>query len=70
MRLGADVVKSNERPINHDFVSAMIKGDVSTNAPGGHWAIKGGDANQGKLMYIGMEKSTKICQCTNKVQSF
>ena len=46
---GADVVKSNERPINHDFVTAMIKGDVSTNAPGGHWAIKGGDSNQGKL---------------------
>ena len=46
---GADVVKSNERPINHDFVTAMIKGDISTRAPGGHWAIKGGDANQGKL---------------------
>jgi non-reducing end alpha-L-arabinofuranosidase len=46
---GADVVKSNERPINHDYVTAMIKGDVSTNAPGGHWAIKGGDATNGTL---------------------
>ena len=25
---GADVVKSNERSINHDFVTAMTKGDV------------------------------------------
>eukprot|EP00943_MAST-04B_sp_MAST-4B-sp1_P005192 g5192.t1 len=46
---GADVVKSNELPITHDFVTAMIKGDVSTNAQGGHWAIKGGDATNGQL---------------------
>ena len=46
---GADVIESNEPPINHAFVTAMIKGDVSTNAPGGHWAIKGGDAQAGNL---------------------
>lgn len=45
---GADVVKSNEEPIVHDFVTAMIKGDVST-AGSGHWAIKGGDAQAGGL---------------------
>lgn len=27
---GADVVESNEDPINHKFVTAMVKGDVST----------------------------------------
>eukprot|EP01079_Euglenida_sp_SAG-EU17-18_P011193 gene11193-2031_t len=27
---GADVVVSNEEPINHTFVTAMVKGDVST----------------------------------------
>ena len=37
---GADKIDSEEPPINHAFVTAMIKGDVSTNAPGGHWAIK------------------------------
>jgi hypothetical protein len=26
---GADIVKSNEPPINHDFVTAMVKGDAS-----------------------------------------
>jgi len=32
---GADVVTSNEEPITHDFVTAMIKGDVSTvDGPG------------------------------------
>lgn len=33
---GADVVKSNEPPIVHDYVTAMIKGDVSVsgNGPG------------------------------------
>lgn len=30
---GADVVVSNEPPINHTFVTAMIKGDVSTGKP-------------------------------------
>ena len=44
---GADVVKSNEEPIEHEFVTAMIKGD-SGDAPG-HWAIKGGDAQAGEL---------------------
>jgi len=44
---GADVVESNEPTIQHDFVTAMIKGD-SGDAPG-HWAIKGGDAQTGKL---------------------
>jgi hypothetical protein len=41
---GADVVKSNETPINHTFVTAMVKGDS-----GNHWAIKGGDASAGEL---------------------
>jgi len=39
---GADKVQSNELPIHHEFVTAMIKGDAG-EAPG-HWAIKGGDA--------------------------
>jgi len=45
---GADVVVSNEPSIHHEFVTAMIKGDVSRNASG-HWAIKGGDAQKGPL---------------------
>jgi hypothetical protein len=44
---GADKVVSNEPSINHQFVTAMVKGD-SGPAPG-HWAIKGGDAQDGKL---------------------
>ncbi|KAL1505101.1 hypothetical protein AB1Y20_008860 [Prymnesium parvum] len=44
---GANVVKSNEEPIFHEFVTAMIKGD-SGPAPG-HWAIKGGNAQAGGL---------------------
>ena len=44
---GANVVKSNEAPINHDFVTAMIKCD--SGAAPGHWAIKGGDAQAGGL---------------------
>ena len=54
---GADVVVSNEPEINHKFVTAMVKGDVSTpsgvmvprGSVPGHWAIKGGDAQQGGL---------------------
>merc|ERR1712203_811048 len=42
---GADKVESNEEPISHDFVTAMVKGD-SGDAPG-HWAIKGADAQAG-----------------------
>lgn len=45
---GADEVVSNEDPIEHDYVTAMIKGDVSASS-NGHWAIKGGDAQSGKL---------------------
>jgi len=44
---GANVVKSNEEPINHTFVTAMIKGD--SGGPPGHWAILGGDSQQGSL---------------------
>ena len=44
---GADRVVSNEEPITHEFVTAMIKGD--SGAAPGHWAIKGGDAQAGKL---------------------
>eukprot|EP01048_Picozoa_sp_COSAG05_P013307 COSAG05_NODE_1405_length_4969_cov_12.779466_3_plen_157_part_00 len=44
---GADRVVSNEEPINHAFVTAMVKGD--TGAAPGHWAIKGGDAQTGAL---------------------
>ena len=44
---GANVVKSNEPPIQHAFVTAMIKGDAGS-APG-HWAILGGDAQAGAL---------------------
>merc|ERR1719440_409297 len=44
---GANVVESNEDPINHTFVTAMIKGDAG--GPPGHWAIKGGDAQSGNL---------------------
>merc|ERR1712217_172332 len=29
---GADVVKSNEEPITHEFVTAMVKGDVSATS--------------------------------------
>lgn len=32
---GADVVESNEEPINHAFVTAMVKGDVSLPGPPG-----------------------------------
>jgi hypothetical protein len=51
---GADVVVSNEEPITHDFVTAMVKGDVTETpasgaTPNGHWAIKGGDAQSGEL---------------------
>ena len=44
---GADKVVSNEEPITHDFVTAMIKGD--SGAAPGHWAIKGGNAQAGML---------------------
>lgn len=44
---GANVVQSNEEPINHTFVTAMIK--CRKGAAPGHWAIKGGDAQSGKL---------------------
>ena len=44
---GADVVESNETAIRHAFVTAVLKGD-SGPAPG-HWALKGGDAQQGNL---------------------
>jgi len=44
---GADKVQSNEPSIQHEFVTAMIKGDAG-EAPG-HWAIKGGDAQAGGL---------------------
>jgi hypothetical protein len=44
---GADKIKSDEPSINHEFVTAMVKGDTGP-APG-HWAIKGGDAQTGKL---------------------
>ena len=44
---GANVVKSNEEPIEHEFVTAMIKCD--SGAAPGHWAIKGGDAQAGGL---------------------
>ena len=33
----ADVVVSNEEPINHTYVTAMVKGQS-----GNWWAIKGG----------------------------
>ncbi|KAH8057226.1 alpha-L-arabinofuranosidase [Aureococcus anophagefferens] len=39
---GADRVKSNESTIDHDVVTAVVKGD--SGAAPGHWAIKGGDA--------------------------
>lgn len=44
---GADNTSSNEPPINHNFVMAMVKGD--TGGKPGHWAIKGGDATVGDL---------------------
>jgi hypothetical protein len=44
---GADKVDSEEEPINHPFVTAMVKGDTGP-APG-HWAIKGADATAGAL---------------------
>ena len=42
---GADKVDSEEEPIEHAFVTAMVKGD--TGAAPGHWAIKGADAQAG-----------------------
>eukprot|EP00041_Stephanoeca_diplocostata_P011945 m.198353 g.198353 ORF g.198353 m.198353 type:complete len:334 (-) comp18743_c0_seq3:431-1432(-) len=42
---GANVVQSNEEPINHTFVTAMIKGDSGPSP--GHWAIKGANAQEG-----------------------
>uniref|UniRef100_A0A7S0HDZ0 Alpha-L-arabinofuranosidase B catalytic domain-containing protein n=1 Tax=Phaeocystis antarctica TaxID=33657 RepID=A0A7S0HDZ0_9EUKA len=47
---GADKVQSNEPSIQHEFVTAMIKGDAG-EAPG-HWAIKGGDAQAGGLTVL------------------
>merc|ERR1712129_572465 len=47
---GADKVQSNEPSIQHEFVTAMIKGD-SGDGPG-HWAIKGGDAQEGSLRVL------------------
>ncbi|KAH8072858.1 alpha-L-arabinofuranosidase [Aureococcus anophagefferens] len=44
---GADRVKSNESTIDHDVVTAVVKGD--SGAAPGHWAIKGGDATSGGL---------------------
>jgi hypothetical protein len=44
---GADRVKSNESVIDHDIVTAVVKGD--SGAAPGHWAIKGGDATSGGL---------------------
>merc|ERR1719331_2325127 len=44
---GADKVDSEEEPITHDFVTAMVKGD--SGAAPGHWAIKGADAQTGTL---------------------
>jgi hypothetical protein len=44
---GANKVVSNEEPITHEFVTAMVKGD-SGPAPG-HWSIKGGNAQTGEL---------------------
>jgi len=44
---GANITNSQEALIQHDFVTAMVKGD-SGPAPG-HWAIKGGDAQKGEL---------------------
>ena len=44
---GADKVESNEEPISHAFVTAMIK--CFSGAAPGHWAIKGGDAQAGPL---------------------
>ena len=38
-------VQSNEPSIQHEFVTAMIKGDSGDGS--GHWAIKGGDAQAG-----------------------
>jgi len=43
---GADVVVSNEEPINHTYVTAMVKGQS-----GNWWAIKGGDASAGSLKF-------------------
>jgi len=44
---GADVVKSNESPIKHDFVTAMVKGDTSLRNPAGPYVegldFPGGD---------------------------
>jgi hypothetical protein len=66
---GADRVVSNEEPINHDFVTAMVKGD--SGAAPGHWAIKGGDAQAGMLKtywdghraprYAPMKKRESFC---------
>ena len=44
---GADRVRSNESTIDHDVVTAVVKGD--SGAAPGHWAIKGGDAQAGGL---------------------
>jgi len=41
---GADKVDSEEAPINHKYVTAII-----TGSSGNHWAIKGGDAQTGAL---------------------
>jgi hypothetical protein len=44
---GANVIDSKEPPIQHKFVTAMVKG--GTGPKPGHWAIKGGDATADSL---------------------
>ena len=38
------LVTESNTPIHAEFVTAMLKGDS-----GNHWALKGGDAQQGEL---------------------
>jgi len=44
---GSNVSASQEPTISHTFVTAMIKGDSGPSP--GHFAVKGGDAQAGKL---------------------
>jgi len=45
---GADVVKSQESPIKHDFVTAMVKGDRSSRSPAGPY-LEGFDFPSGDM---------------------
>ena len=68
---GTNITASQEPTIAHTFVTAMLKGDSGPSP--GHFAIKGGDAQEGELRvywdggrpkgYAPMKKQGSIVSC-------